>query len=108
MLNDITKAHEDAGGDAKTPQKIPKPVGGEIDFMISIKYLRYYPKMIFQLPSGLTIYEPVFENVNGGPHKILNNIRNYHAEDNIHITFFSNQYNLYRNGYHVNPYIYHY
>ena len=64
--------------------------------------------MIFQLPSGLTIYESVFENADGGrgviggPHKIFNNIRIYHAEDNIHITLFSNQYNLYKNGYQVN------
>ena len=109
MLNDITKAYKNAGGDPRTLPKIPKSIGGEIDFMIGIKYLRYYPKMIFQLPSGLTIYESVFENANGGsgviegPHETFINIRNYYAEDNIHITFFSNQYNLYRNGYQVNP-----
>ena len=109
MLTDITKAYKDAGGDTRTLPKITKSVGGEIDFMIGIKYLRYYAKMIFQLPSGLTIYESVFQNadggrgVMGGPHKIFNNIRNYYAEDNIHITYFSNQYNLYRNGYQVNP-----
>ena len=109
MLNHIIKVYKDTAEDPTTLPKIPKSVGGEIDFMIDIKYLRYYPKMIFQLPSGLTIYEFVFENANGGrgviggPHEIFNNIRNYHAEDNIHITFFSNQYNLYRNGYQVNP-----
>ena len=47
VLNDITKAYKDAGGDARTLPKIPKSAGGEIDFMIGIKYLRYYPKMIF-------------------------------------------------------------
>ena len=94
MLNDITKAYKNAGGDPRTLPKIPKSIGGEIDFMIGIKYLRYYPKMIFQLPSGLTIYESVFENANGGssviegPHETFINIRNYYAEDNIHITFF--------------------
>ena len=83
---------------------MPKSVGGETDFMIGIKYLRYYLKMIFLLPSGLTIYESVFENADGGrgvigePHKIFNNFRNYHAEDNIKVTFFSNQYDLYKNG----------
>ena len=106
VLNDINKAYK--GGDARSLPKIPKSVGGKKDFMIGIKYLRYYPKMIFQLPSGLTICESVFENADGdrgeigGPHEILNNIRNYHAEDSIHITFFSNQYSLYRNGYQVN------
>ena len=109
VLNDIIKAYKDAVVDARTLPKIPKLVGGEIDFMIGIKYLKYYPKMIFQLLSGLTIYESVFENADrgsgviGGPLKIFSNIRNYHAEDNIHITFFSNQYNLYWNGYQVNP-----
>ena len=109
VLSDITKGYKNAGGNARTLPKILKSVGGEIDFMISIKYLRYYPKMIFQLPSGLTIYESVFENADGGrvvigrPHKIFNNIRKCHAEDNIHITFFSNQYNLHTNGYQVNP-----
>ena len=65
VLNDITNAYKDAGGDPTTLPKIRKSVGGEIDFMIGIKYLMYYPKMIFQLPSGLTIYESVFENANG-------------------------------------------
>ena len=65
VLNGITKAYKYAGGDPTTLPKIPKSVGGETDFMIDIKYLRYYPKMIFQLPSGLTIYESVFENANG-------------------------------------------
>ena len=96
VLNDIIKAYKDVGGDARTVPKIPKSVGGEINFMSGTKCLRYYPRMIFQLPSGLTIYESVFENAHGGrdvkrgPHKIFNNIRNSDAEDNIHITFFSN------------------
>ena len=51
VLNDITKAYKDAGGDPTTLPKTPKSAGGEIDFMIGIKYLRYYRKMIFQLPS---------------------------------------------------------
>ena len=106
VLNGITKAYKDARGDARTLPKIPKSLGGEIGFMIGIKYIRYYPKMIFQLPLGLTIYESVFENADkcrGGPHEIFSNIRNYHAEDSIHVTFFWNQYNLHRNSYQVNP-----
>ena len=46
VLNDTTKAYKDAGGDARTLPKT-KSVGEEIDFMISIKYFRYYPNMIF-------------------------------------------------------------
>ena len=33
--------------------------------MIGIKYLRYHPEFIFQLPSGLTIYKSYFENADG-------------------------------------------
>ena len=66
VLNDITKAYKDAGGDGRTLPKIPKSVGGEIDFMIGIKYFRYYLKIKFQLSSGLTIYESVFANTDGG------------------------------------------
>ena len=66
VLNDITKAYKDARGDGRTLPKIPKSVGGEIDFMIGIKYFRYYLKIKFQLSSGLTIYESVFANTDGG------------------------------------------
>ena len=65
-VNDITKVYKDAGGDGRTLPKIPKSVGGEIDFMIGIKYFRYYLKIKFQLSSGLTIYESVFANTDGG------------------------------------------
>ena len=77
--------------------------------MIGIKYLRYHPKVIFELPLGLTIYKSVFENVDGGrgviggPHKVFNSIRRYQPQDNMQLTFFSSQYELYRNGYQVNP-----
>ena len=83
VLNDITKAYKDAEGDGRTLPKIPKSVGGEIDFMIGIKYVKYYLKIIFQSSSGLNIYGSVFANTNGGrgviggPHKIINDIRNY-------------------------------
>ena len=55
--------------------------------MIGIKYLRYHPRAIFQLPSGLTIYESVFENADGGrgviggPHKVFNSIKKHQAQD---------------------------
>ena len=58
-------------------------MGEEIDFMIGIKYLRLHPKVIIQLPSGLTIYKSVFENadggrgVKGGPRKVINSVRRH-------------------------------
>ena len=50
------------------PRKLPKlpfSIGGETDLMIGIQYLKYYPKMIFNLPNGLTIYESQFLNSDG-------------------------------------------
>ena len=38
----------------KNLPKLPRYIGGNTDFMIGIKYLRYYPEKIFQLPSGLS------------------------------------------------------
>ena len=42
---------------SKQLPKLPKFVGGDTDFMIGISYLRYYPEKIFELLTGLTIYE---------------------------------------------------
>ena len=55
VMEDIVSAYQQAGGNANYLSKIPQTVGGDADFMIGIKYLRYYPQVIFQLPSGLTI-----------------------------------------------------
>ena len=46
---------------SKQLPKLPKFVGGDTDFMIGIRYLRYYPEKIFELPTGLTIYESKFK-----------------------------------------------
>ena len=40
------------------PKKLPSistQVGGSVDSMIGIQYLRYHPRLIFQLPSGLNL-----------------------------------------------------
>ena len=96
--------------EGKNPQylpRLPKFVGGHTDFMLGIKYLRYYPEKIFQLPSGLTIYKSWFLNsdgsrgVIGGPHKLFTEI-----ESRCHVnstTFLSEQYQLFKTGYQVNP-----
>ena len=60
--------------------KLPHHVGGETDIMIGIKYLKYFPERVFQLPNGLTIYKSMFRNsdgsrgVIGGPHRIFTEI----------------------------------
>ena len=51
-----------AAGNVQILPKLSRSVGRDVDLMIGIKYLRYHPKMIFQLPSGLVNYESVFIN----------------------------------------------
>ena len=54
--------------------KLPKEVGGEVDIMIGIQYLKYHPREIATLETGLTLYRSSFENsdssqgVIAGPH----------------------------------------
>ena len=81
-INYIINAYQRAGGDVKTFPTIPKSVWGEIDFTTGIKFLKYYPKVIFQLSSTLTIDESVFENtyvgrVIGGSYTMFNSVRIY-------------------------------
>ncbi|MEM7375585.1 MAG: hypothetical protein AAF587_43730 [Bacteroidota bacterium] len=86
---------------------LPPYAGGEIDIMLGIKYLKYHPQPIFQLPSGLTIYESVFQNADGGfgvvggPHRVFNTISN---DKGSHLsTFITNQFKMYQAGILVNP-----
>ena len=74
--------------DRNNPRDLPqfqKYVGGDTDFMLGIKYLRYYPEKLFQLPSGLTIHISCLKNADGtrgvvgGPHKVFTEIESrYH------------------------------
>ena len=82
--------------------------GGKIDFIIGMKYFRYHPQKIFQMPSGLTIYESVFKNpdgsqgVVGGSHKVFSEIkRSFHVETQNASNFLSNQLQLFQIGYHA-------
>ena len=82
---------------------VPEKVGGDIDFIIGIKYLRYFSKPVFRMLSGLTIYESHFWNSDGscgligGPHAIFDAIHNQSSN------FALNQIKLYFNEYHVSP-----
>lgn len=104
---DIKIHYEKSNGKVQLPT-VPHSVGGETDFMIGAKYLRYHPEVIFQLPSGLTIYKSCFRNpdgsrgVIGGPHKVFSRIEeSLHHHHNLK-TFLSNQYQLYKDGLKVN------
>lgn len=95
---DLAKAEYDlrkaAADKADRLPKLPSSVGGKIDMMIGIQYLKYHPQIIFQIHSGLTIYESVFKGsdgsrgVIGGPHPSFSLAKN----------FFSNEVNHFRNS----------
>ena len=103
---DIHNAFKSEGGDPSTLPKLPPTIGGDVDFMIGIKYLRYHPKLIFQMPSGLSIYQSVFRNkdgsrgVIGGPHQVFTMINNQHHSKK---DFLSQQFKLFQSGYQINP-----
>ena len=73
---DIHNHYKSTGGTKKLP-KLQPCVGGEIHLMIGVKYMRYQPRPIHQLPSGLTLFESSFASPNGergvigGPHKVF-------------------------------------
>ena len=71
---DITSNYQSTGGTNTLPN-LPSKIGVEIHLMIGVKYLRYHPKLIHQLPSELSIFQSAFKSPNGGegvvggPHK---------------------------------------
>ena len=107
---DIQNAYLSHGGKISDLPKLPNVVGGSVDFMVDIKYLRYHPRQIFQLPSGLTFYQSAFTNADcttgviGGPHQLFTQIENhFHVNGNNTSTFLCDQLTLYHQGYQVNP-----
>ena len=91
---DITNHYESSGGTVALP-KLPPVVGGDVHLMIGVKYLRYHPKLVHQLESGLSIYESAFNNsdggrgVVGGPHKTFTEINNSFYSSSNSTAFFS-------------------
>ena len=45
--------------------RLPKDVGGTVNIMIGKQYLKYFPKEVIQLESGLTLYKSRFKSVDG-------------------------------------------
>ena len=61
--------------------KIPAKLGGEVEVLLGIRYLRIMPKPVHQLPCGLTVFQSVlklFKNremaVIGGPIQAFDSI----------------------------------
>ena len=59
---DIKAAYSSTGGDVLSLPDLPDFVGGETDILLGSKFLKYFPKEIFQLESGLTLYESRFSS----------------------------------------------
>ena len=70
---DVRKEYGKSNDIKKLP-RLPPSVGGQVDIMIGVQYLRYFPVEFFKLFSGLTIYLSPFLNIDGsrgviaGPH----------------------------------------
>jgi len=94
------------GGNSTDLPILPQSVVGDVDFMVGIKYLRYHPKPIFQLPSGLTIYESIFKNpdgsrgVIGGTHHVFATIEKQFNGIGKN-SFLCNQLNIFKSGFQV-------
>ena len=78
--------------------------------MIGIKYLKYYPKFVFQLLCGLVIYRSEFYNrdgsrgVVGGPHYCFTELEKQLNSSHLRLgTYLSQQLALYGSGHLVNP-----
>ena len=74
--------------------------------MIGIRYLRYYPEKIFELPTGLTTYESKFKNIDGTretvgrPHHVFAEIEKcFYGSAQQQKTYLSQQHGLFKMGY---------
>ena len=108
--DDIKANFQERIGDPSELPRLPRYTGGDVDFMIGIKYMRYFPEPVYQLPSGLTIYRSHFFNedgysdgVIGGPHQIFNDIDKHHQFNHSLTHFVQDQHQLFQMGYQVNP-----
>ena len=87
VREDIEEGYNIAGYNSDNLPKLPESVRGETDLIIDIKYLKYFPEVIFRLPSGLTIYESPFLSIDGtrgvvgGPHKVFTMIERHYCCD---------------------------
>ena len=80
----------------KNLPKLPDYVGGTVDVMLGKQYLKYFPKEIAQLDTGLTLYKSCFKSFDGtcgiiaGPHAEFTKIdRSAHFAINKKISYFT-------------------
>lgn len=65
LKNDKKRCYQQSESKPKDLPPVPKSVSGCADIMIGITYLRFHPKLIFQILSNLAIFECMFRNSNG-------------------------------------------
>ena len=104
ISKDLFDAYKASGKDVSQLPELPSSIGGDVDFMIGTKYLRYHPQPVFSLPTGLTIFKSPFVGVDGkqgiigGPHQVITEVDK--AQSKITKTcqhaYLSGQYSLYR------------
>ena len=105
IQKDIYSGYALTGGNPDNLPGLPATVGGDTHLMIGMKYQRFIPEKIFQLPSGLAIYKSVFKNsdgsygVCGGPHPVITAIDQQHYGNGNN--FMSQQFHIFRWGYQV-------
>ena len=97
---DLLNAFKMSGRNETELPKLPDSIGGDVDFLIGLKYLRYHPEPIFSLPSGLTIFKSPFlgvdgnEGIIGGPHAVITEVDRAHNKDKMcQYAYFTDQYN---------------
>ncbi|XP_066913300.1 uncharacterized protein [Clytia hemisphaerica] len=81
-ISDLQRAFSATGDVSKLPS-LPQSIGGDVDIMIGVRYLNVHPKLIFQMSTGLSLFESVFNGpdgrgVLGGPHSSFDEIHKKH------------------------------
>ena len=107
VQRDIVSEFVKREGNVNDLPKLQKRIGGQVDIMIGVKYLRYFPKEVFMLLSGLTMYCSPFVSADGsrgvvaGPHKLFSKTNNHfyaHNENSRHKSFFTHEAELSRDS----------
>ena len=77
---DIHVAYKEAGRNPRNLPKLAEAVGGDTHIMIGSLFNKWFPKELFRLLNGLSIYKSYFRNPDGsrgivsGPHRIVTEI----------------------------------
>ena len=101
-FNDLQKGYNDTLPGGPALPACPADLGGtEVDVMLGIRYLKYFPEKKFSLPCGLSIFEGKFKapdnlvGILGGTHKSWRNA-NDTAQLLTRSIFFTNELTAYR------------